>query len=68
MSRQVKVEIDLDIDSGRYQINFKRVNDKNFELDWGIIKPILEKVIQGVDKQIDGSGDDSTDEFTKMIH
>lgn len=68
MENKIRLEIDLDVDANRYEIRFKKMDDKNFEMNWNHIKPVLEKIIKEVDKQVTDAGLDSTDEFTKMIH
>lgn len=68
MSRIINVDIQINLDENKYKVQFNRLGGTEFEMDWNILKPILENIIQGVDDNIEDSGIDSTDEVIKIIN
>jgi hypothetical protein len=68
MSRKLKVETILDLDEGSYELKFHRLSNPEFEIEWNEIKHILNKIFSSVEKQLDESGVNSTEQVTKIIH
>jgi hypothetical protein len=65
---KIKCEITMDTETGDYELTFYNLSTSEEPMEYGEMNAILKKIFTDVDKQVDGTGMESTDNFTKLIN
>jgi len=65
---KIKCEIILDTDNGDYNMVFNNLTKAGEPIEYNELTNFLKKVFNNMDEQIDVTGIDSGENFTKMIH
>lgn len=65
---KVKCEIVLDLDTREYEMKFNNLSKPGGSMDYMQLKDMLMGIFKDVNQQIEGTGINSDEQVTKMIH